>query len=335
MRVVMLSNCDFASSAWRIREAVRSQCPDIEILLVKYQNGKFMGNADFCIVRNSGEPEDFYFRQKQIVKNTVQSIIDGADIVHFKGDDPPTRDFHGFKIPDKAKLIVTVSGSGFRREAPISRNAKHLWSMSDYMIANVRTAMTPDLNYPDFKGIYTPQAINSSNKQIKHNWSERPLISHSPSNRYKKGTDSHVIPALQILRDKYKLKFRTEIIEGLPLKNCIARKSIATVFIDQIISGYFGNAGLEAMQFGIPTLACFPNEVYKQSSGIATRSKCPVINPEPTPEAIAKALYDLLSDKGIYDSVALKTKRYCDDVHSYEAVGGMWCKIYNDLINRG
>jgi hypothetical protein len=370
MRVVLLSKYDCAGSGAKIRDAVRRHWERTkyevrstneeqnEIILIKYRHDSFHGACDWVLSpevrkpeelevgygeqkarRTEGEkgrraeqrmPESLYNAMQKIALRTVQKILDEADIVHWKGDDLPSRPWYGLRINPRSKTIVTVGGSGFRRECAQPDSCKAKFPFEAYDV-DLRTAITPDINYPEFCSIWTPHGIDSSKCEVRSAKYEVPIIAHSPSTRSKKGTVNIILPALEILKTLYKKPFEVDIIEKVSNRECVERKSRATIFIDNMYTNY-ANSGLEAMQFGIPTVSYMPDQIYDWMKPWADRKSCPVVNTEQTPEGLVQVLYKLLTNRNYYNSVAKKTKEYCDRVHSYEAVGANWAGIYQKLI---
>jgi hypothetical protein len=185
--VVMLSRGDFAGSGEQIKQSVLSVSDEFQIVTVKLKKHIYGYNSDY-ILNDSN-------------LTTIQSIIDKCDVVHFKGDELPTRKWFGLTIPVDKKIIITVGGSGFRRgRSNVSLQWHPIWQYLP--ITSLRTTITPDLNYPDFESIYTPHTLDV--KSIKYSWEYRPIpiIQHSPSSRAKKGTDDIIIPALKELKNE-------------------------------------------------------------------------------------------------------------------------------------
>jgi glycosyltransferase involved in cell wall biosynthesis len=187
------------------------------------------------------------------------------------------------------------------------------------------------MNYPEYEGHYAPQSIDS--EQYGFRWIDRdvPLIMHSPSHRGRKGTDRIFLPALEILRKKgYKFDF--EMIENKRHDRCVAMKSQATIFLGQIGVGFYSNSALEAMQFGIPTVAWISEAAVQQSDGIVNFTNCPIINAKPDVQHCAQKLERLLSDREYRSRKARATKAWCDRVHSYSATAQRWQHLLEKVI---
>ncbi len=263
----------------------------------------------------------------------IQEIVDTADVIHFKGDDLPGNSFLGLQIPLQTPQFITVSGSGFRRGNSNVALQKH--PVEAYVSRfKYRTVLTPDINYPEYKGIYIPQPIDSLNLKrdyypntCKYCKQDKPIvIAHSPSIRAKKGTDTHIVPAIEMLKKSGYNNFVFDLITNVTNEECIKRKSNAAIFIDQINEiGAYGNNALEAMQYGIPTISHISKTVVRQSGGLWDNN--PVI-PASNKQELFYALRDLLDDPKKLMKISKITKAYTDKYHSYESVG----RLYETLI---
>lgn len=180
MKVVMLSNCDYAGSGMKFCEAIRKHT-DKKITLITKRRNRYDYPVDYCLSDGN--------------LNKIRQLINEADVVHFKGDEPPTTLWNGIII--NKPCVVTVGGSNFRGLETKSRIAKARWDLRLYEAAQIKTALTPDLNYKEYNGIYTPQTIESVYQYQKK---RVPVICHSPSDRDKKGTDSFIVPVIESLK---------------------------------------------------------------------------------------------------------------------------------------
>lgn len=79
------------------------------------------------------------------------------------------------------------------------------------------------------------------------------VIAHSPSVRARKGTDSIVAAVDELRADG--LPVRLRLIEGVSHADCVEAMSGASVFVDQLLYGWYGGAAVEAMSMGLPTVA--------------------------------------------------------------------------------
>jgi hypothetical protein len=314
MNVVMLSYRDYAGSGNKLCKAIQANT-DINIRLIIKESGKLDYDYDYSV--------------EHCNKIFLQKILNKADIIHFKGDDLPLKRWNGLLIPN-VPIVITVGGSGFRRNIQDKRNAKAWEAISKYIdVTDYRSTITPDLNYPEFDANYIQHCIDSESKE--NLWVKRdiPIIQHSPSSREKKGTDDFILPALKILKDRG-YKFEIDIIENVPNAQCIERKKRATIFIDQMNqAGFYGVSALESMQYGIPVI-CHISEAAKKQSNGKIDEFCPIQSVELSVESLVNKLEDMLLNKNL-EALSKKTKQWANCFHGESTVAGIWKKVYEKL----
>lgn len=115
---------------------------------------------------------------------------------------------------------------------------------------------------------------------------ERAIIfAHAPSHRGAKGTE-HVLAAAQALRAEG-LGFDLRLIEGVPRNEALAAYAHCDVVIDQLLAGWYGGLGLEAMALAKPVIA-YLREGDLHFVDQAMRAALPVT--DATPETIAAVM---------------------------------------------
>jgi len=305
MKVVILSQIDYAGSAFKLFEAVRRHT-DIDINLFSGRPDNRLGHPVNNLVYDGNRRE-------------VQRIVNDADILHFKGDWPPDDGYLGLTIPQKP-IVLTTSGSFFRKS---KYGGIGKYTVKDYRRATIRTSFETDLLYPEYSDIWTPHPIDSDDKPILRRQTANPVFYHIPSSPERKGTD-FVTRVFDILRRR--ISCRAYVTTGVDFDTAVALKKISTVYFDQFFVGFYGNSALEAMQYGIPTVAWISPMAVEQAHGQLT--DCPVINEDRSdPERTAERIISLFAD----DELAVRTKRWCDSIHGYRAVASMWERIYEQL----
>lgn len=325
MRVAILSLYDYSGSGERIARAVKRH--GWEAKMIRHRPHPFGFPSDIDITRPGGALDRAALKE-------AQDFLSRADVIHFKGDDPVPGRRWGDQargaspaaqlwLPKGVPRVLTVGGSDFRRHLPGCSSSRAKFPMSR-MIRNVdaRVALTADLNYPEFQGVWIPAVTDCSRPRT---WrpSDVPIIAHSPTHRGKKGTNDVVLPALELLDFEVEL----DLIEGVSYEESVRRKERATIFIDQCKVGFYGNSALEAMSVGIPTLCYLSDEAVRQ--GGEAMEGCPVRSFEPTPEGLAAAITRLMGEA---DRVSRETYDWTRKTHSAESVGGEYDRIYRSLL---
>jgi hypothetical protein len=120
--------------------------------------------------------------------------------------------------------------------------------------------------------------------------SDRPLVfAHAPSHRGAKGT-AHVLAAAEQLRSEGH-SFTLDLIEALPRDAAMARYRGCDVLIDQLLAGWYGGLGLEAMALGKPVVA-YLREGDLGGIEPAMLAELPVIRA--TQDSIAAVMRDII-----------------------------------------
>jgi len=305
MKVVILSQIDYAGSAYKLFQAIKRHT-DIDINLFSGRPDNRLGHPLNNLVHDGN-------------RNDVQRIVNKADILHFKGDWTPDDGYLGLTIPVKP-IVLTTSGSFFRKP---EHGGIGKYTSKDYRRTTLRTSFEPDLLYPEYSNIWTPHPIDSDNKPILRRQTVNPVFYHIPSSPERKGTD-FVMKVFDILRKR--LACRAYITTGVDFVTSEALKKLSSIYFDQFFVGFYGNSALEAMQYGIPTVAWISPLAVSQANG--SLDGCPVINEDRSdPMQTAQRIISIFKD----ESLALRTKQWTDTVHGYRAVASMWNQIYKSL----
>lgn len=307
MRIVLLSRIDYAGSAHKLFCALKR-------------------HTDFTLDLFSGNPENRFYHPTNIIvtkenKSNIQAILDQADIVHFKGDWPPVRDYLNLNIPNKP-VVMTTSGSFFRKK---EHKGIGLYSNKDYnqIPVTLKTSFEPDLLYPEYSDIWTPHPIDSDEQPVLWKQNGKPIFMHIPSTPGRKGT-GFVQKVFDILKSK--IDCDTYIKTGITFKEAVAMKKKATIYFDQFEVGFYGNSALEAMQWGIPVVCWLSPWAISQANG--QLEGCPIINEDKSnPEKTANRIISLLEDKDL----SRKTKAWCDAKHGYKAIANQWKELYERI----
>ena len=303
MKITMLSEIDYAASGLKLCNAInRHTDHDISLFTGHYHN-KFK-----------------HPQSEHHTKRDIQRHIDQSDIVHLKGDWPAREMYMNMKIMHKP-IIVSTSGSHFRKK---EHGGHEYYGTHEYDSATIRTAFTPDLCYPEYSDTWTPHPINSVNQSIEWKCVPHPVLMHTPTRPEVKGTE--FIKEV-FSRVSKRMKIETVVLDNIPFKRIVEMRKDATIFFDQFKVGFYGNSAIEAMQYGIPTAAWISPLARQQANGAL--ENCPVISEVKSADAWARKIEHVLD--GDMMDLSIKTKLWCDSVHSYQAVAKQWDNIYNAI----
>lgn len=140
----------------------------------------------------------------------------------------------------------------------------------------------------------------------------RPLVFvHAPSHRGAKGTE-HVLAAEQTLK-KEGLSFELRLIEGVPRDDAMARYGEADVVIDQLLAGWYGGFGVEAMALAKPLIA-YLREDDLPALDIQMRAALPVTSATPATITDVMRRFILMS-RGELHSRGLASRTFVERWH--------------------
>ena len=185
-------------------------------------------------------------------------IIPNSDIVH-----QHNKRFHTTK-----KSIIQYHSEPFRVELntdiPKLVIAQYHATLPEYR--HCRVVRNP-VDLFDVK--YIPKY---QNKVIRIGYSPS---STTPSSKWADKGYKETIPILNKIKKIYKDKVDIEVITGVPLEECLKRKSECNIFIDEVKTDSYHRSGLESMAMGITTICSVSKEVEE----VLLRSSNAKINP--------------------------------------------------------
>jgi len=320
-RITLISLYDYCGSGYRIAECVNLNSNHFVEYFVFFNDG---GDYEFkrypALLTHTAGSDRIVINVKTFKR--INKILQDCDIVHFKGDNIPSRSlFNGLlTIPDDIPIVLTTSGSSFRNPGVCGRRETSISTFTNS--ADIRTTINPDLNYPEFKATYVPFAYDFEKHDYCWKNSKVPLILHTPSDKTKKGTSRFVDACELLKKDGYTFDYK--IITDKKHDYVLSEKKKATIFFDQVGCGSYGNAAVEAMAYGIPVITYLPDSSVRQANGLLDDT--PVINCGNTVESIKSTISKTLNKD--LSEISRKTRDWGYKTHSYPAVANKWSSIY-------
>lgn len=344
-RILLYTHMDFSGSLYKWAEAI-NRYSEYAARLVTSTLHPYGYNSDILAIEAPVELRESgcYFDR---IYDSILKLVDEADIIHYKEEQKLFResmtgvtDTLSAKIFSSAERrkkpqVFTLCGSIARKY----REDQNYIAFVDKFQGHI--AMTPDLNFEWFKGLYIPHAIDTD--KYSYAWNDGTLISHSPSSQSKKGT-SQFTSAMKKLADSNS-SIRYDVISGVPYDECLNRKRLSTMFFDQagkdrqtvkgkeIPIGWYGNSAIEAMAFGIPTMAYISENAIRgaERAGVYLKETCPVINVAcEDADSIYNAVSDFLSlSEEKKREISKTTRNWAVSFHGYKAVAAKLASVYD------
>lgn len=323
-RVLLYALSDYSGSFFKWAEAINRHTPYAARLVV-FEPHQF------------GYDQDLLLPYPDVLdRSDIDGLAGEADIIHIKdesgfftGSNRLAKDLF---TKHKKPMVFTAYG-GYMRKFSDDPGFREYVSSFD-----ARIAMTPDLAYDWFDCRFIPHAVDT--RQYLYDWHDGNVLAHSPSTKERKGTDD-LIAAVE------GLDVELDIIHGVSHAECIARKRHAGLFFDQAgteiksklgintVIGWYGNSALEAAVHGIPTIAHLSDEAFERArqAGRDIEEKCAIINTPRGTDGIRETIqsYFAMSAKD-REQISLKTRRWMEDFHSYEACARELESVYDGLV---
>jgi hypothetical protein len=323
-RILLYAFCDYAGSFYRWAEAV-NETTDYAARLVVFKTHRFRFPIDLLFLNHS---EEAY--------RGLLDLGEQADVIHVKDETGFYLGTNG--LPDDLlsrfgkPQVFTHYGGCARKHANDPRYVDHVRGFDG------RVAMTPDLCFEWFDGLYVPHAIDT--RRFPYSWKDGRVLAHSPSIPARKGTAA----LIEAVRG---LDLTLDIIEGVPHEESLRRKASANLFFDQAgredvaklgtdrVIGNYANSALEAAVRGIPTIAHLSEDFFEGAirGGRDVRERCAIINTPLDVEgmrATVAGYFELSSEERRERS--LRTREWVEEFHSYRAVGPALAAVYDELV---
>lgn len=152
----------------------------------------------------------------------------------------------------------------------------------------------------------------------------RPVIVHTPSDTRLKGTKA-IVAAVERLRMTHDFEFR--LVSGVPRHEAHEIVSGCDVMVNELVSGSYGIAALEAMAMGKPVV-CYlkPSLVDDYPPG------CAIVNANQ--QNMADVLGRLVEDAKRRHRIGRASRAFIEEHHDAHKIARDLVRIYEELIQR-
>lgn len=163
---------------------------------------------------------------------------------------------------------------------------------------------------------YTNSPLELTNEYIR--------ILHAPTHSGNKGT-SYIETAInKLIEEGEKIDFK--IVQNISHSDLLVEYQKCHIFIDQIVSGWYGTAAVEAMAVGRPTV-CFLRESYFEF--INYGKEIPIINANP--DNLYEVLKKVISEKHLLPEIGKKSRIFVEKIHDVRVITNHLIDIYQSL----
>ncbi len=160
---------------------------------------------------------------------------------------------------------------------------------------------------------------------------KRPLaFLHAPSHRGAKGTEFVLAAAETLRREGHPFELR--LVEKLSRNEALEAYKSADVVIDQLLAGWYGGLGVEAMALGKPVVA-YLREKDLEWLDAKMRAELPVINA--TPASIADVMRSLITmERGALHAKGLAARAFAERWHDPQRLAARMLADYQSVQTR-
>lgn len=143
-------------------------------------------------------------------------------------------------------------------------------------------------------------------------------IMHAPTHKGFKGT-SYIVNAIgKLIAEGYPVKLN--LVENITHDQLKEEYKKCDIFIDQILSGWYGTASLEAMATGRPVICSIRKSYFKY---ISYGDEIPIIHADP--DCIYDSILYLIKNREMLPEIGIASREFVEKVHDHN-------KIVVDLI---
>lgn len=188
---------------------------------------------------------------------------------------------------------------------------------------------------PEYKHCQIVQnVINFDNPQYELKFVKKIRIGYSPSTvtRINEYFDKGFQQTLAILKSIPNIEF--DIITGVPLEECIRRKSECSIIIDECVTGSFHRSGLEGLALGKMTICWLKPDVVQVLKDVTGDERCPFENihidnlKEFLTETCAKMSIQEINDRGV------ENRRWMKRNWHPKIIAKKFEKMYDEMISK-
>jgi hypothetical protein len=140
------------------------------------------------------------------------------------------------------------------------------------------------------------------------------------------------VPILKELKKIYKDKIEIDIIIKVPLDECLKRKSLCNIFIDEVKTPSYHRSGLESMAMGMATICSIGADVEKVLLSSSGADKNPFISVY-APDLKDKLIELIESGLGNIMNIGYDTRLWMENYWDPAVIANEYTKIYEKWLD--
>lgn len=297
-----------------------------------------MGMSDFSAqlaVLDAGLAEQYdiyHFWQRSLFYNRELDAITGLDLALLKSQG--ARIFHRFtgfdlRLPTLDRALNPHSPYHHGFTSPFDEHVQRDYIAMLREMVDVCFVQDPELLQFMPSAQVLPRGLELAEwEPVGVAPSAEPLVVHAPSQPEVKGS-RYIVAALEELRHEG-LRFRFELLEGVPHAQAKAWYRKADIIVDQILIGATGVLTLEAWALGKPCVTYLRRDLFEP---FYRTSELPVANA--TPATIKHTLRELIGDFEWRRELARNGRRLVEEFHDIERIAATYATLCRHQLASG
>jgi glycosyltransferase involved in cell wall biosynthesis len=181
--------------------------------------------------------------------------------------------------------------------------------------------------YSEFvrNSVVLPLAIDIERYEYADPPGNKTLIAmHAPTHRASKGTDFIIAAINRLISDGYGIKLN--LVENTTHDTLKEEYRKADFFIDQVLSGWYGTASIEAMALGRPVISSLRKSYFEN---IDYGEKIPIIHADP--DSIYDSIRYMIENREKLPEIGMASRRFVEAVHDSKKISHTLISYYQQM----
>lgn len=248
MNILHLCDTPLSGSPYRLMSIQRKMGHNARLIntRVRYSEHSNIYYPEDIVLENDPKTN-----QPKFDMNEISELFEHADIIHCHNF---LKEQFIFRFRPRLKEFLKKAHVVLQVHSPrasiknISKNLKDPDVNTKLVVAQFQARQFPEcIPVPNAIDIFEPPYVNIDRQKIP---GELPRIVYSPSNKHLKGWNNKGYLAVTKVLNTFKYMANTEIITNTPHLECISRRQLGDICIDEFMTGSYHLCTLEGLSHG-------------------------------------------------------------------------------------